>query len=269
MAASKKVARFRGWLNIPFRYFKVSLVVWKLKWIDSPHPVVFLDISTVRSYPLPFHSCKTTCSQDFLCQGFGSKGLPAADPGTLAEVLLVGSGSQHVVFGCLKWGQWGMARDRALFAHLLWPGNHTWVDCPTLPVSISSFARSKLVMLVDSVNWEYLGYSIVRCRLGFSNLLKRTKTSFGYITWPKDLGSIPETFFEGQGYWQSTWLRLSLLLQQFPEFGSTYQVCSNLTSHFKRLRKDFFFLYRWEFLFGSGICNVTVAVFAIRSWLRL
>lgn len=117
-AKKKKVARFRECLNIPFCCFKVSLAVWKLKGLDNPHLLGFPDISALGSLLLLFVG--TSYAKDLAarcCQ------LPV--PSVWVP----------------KKRQLAIVRNGVLFAHLLWPGTHTRVDCPTQHYA-SSFAKS-------------------------------------------------------------------------------------------------------------------------------
>lgn len=153
-----------------------------------------------------------------------------------------GSGSQHKEFGCLKQGM--------LCAHLLGAGNCSGVGSPH---SLGHFLFCK----INSSNSEGSG---CRCRLGFSDLTKTTKTSFGCKTWSKDWGSIAQILFEGRGWCQSMWLALSLLLHMFSEFGSIYQVCGehNFEFFFKMYFLPLLGISVWEWHLqcpGSCVCD--------------
>lgn len=163
-----------------------------------------------------------------------------------------GSGSQHTVFGCLKQGM-----QRCVPT--------CWEQETSPGRVVPHFLWHFLLCKINSRNWEDSG---CRCRLGFSALLKTTKTFIGYKTWSKDWGSIAQILFEGQGCCQSMWLGLSLLLQMFSEFGSIWQVCGEHNFELKIFLK----------LFSSVAGNLCLGVaFAMswwlclwfRSWLRL
>lgn len=156
MAASKKSGQFRDWLNIPFHYFKVSLVVWKPERSNSLRG--YPDISALGSYLVPFCDSEATCSGISRAEGLAAR----------AGRVLLGhlQPTPQPWQGCC-W--WGWAGTGPLFAHPLPPGDHTEVDC-----------RAHIVMVllcelnatwVYSRTWEYSGHNAVRCGLGLSNLL--------------------------------------------------------------------------------------------------
>lgn len=167
MAASKKVAGFRAWLNIPFHYFKVSLVVWKLKGSKNPHLWGHPDISTLD-----------LISGYFVAAKLHIPGISRAEELAvwLAECSWAACSQLH------SWCQWCWAGMRQ-FAHLLSWGGHTWVDCHTLILCFLFFEAS--AMLVYST-WGYSGHTAkMQVRIFKS---PQSKTLLGYLTWSNGLG---------------------------------------------------------------------------------
>lgn len=163
MAVSKEVARFREWLNIPFHYFKVSLVVWKLK-----HFLIFglwellcchfiAANQHIPGIPMP---------------GFGRGAVRGQAPSTR----------------CLD----AWSRE----CSTCWEQETTPGQVVHTPWDTSSFAISAAVaerIWAADVSWD------------FQISLRTTKTSLGYKTWSKDLGSITQIVFEDQGCCVSMW----------------------------------------------------------------
>lgn len=129
-------------INTPFRYFGVSLFVWKLKGLARPHPLGFPDMSALGSYLLPFCSCKTTHHCHFLCQGFGSKGLPAADPCSPGSGVASGLGLPTRGVWVPKAGAAGHGQEWSTVCPPAVTGKPRWAGLPYALGYNSSFAKS-------------------------------------------------------------------------------------------------------------------------------
>lgn len=153
MAASKKVAGFRAWLNIPFHYFKVSLVVWKLKGSNSPHLWGYPDISTLDLISCHFVAAKVHVP------GISHAEELAERP---AEWAWAACSQPH------SWCQWCWAGRGSCLPTCCHGRSHLG----GLPYSFCASFFLKPVPCL-STELESIQATTLRCRLGFSNLLEK------------------------------------------------------------------------------------------------
>lgn len=206
----KNVARFSDWLNIPFHYFKVSLVVWKPKRSNSPQG--YPDISALRSYLMPLCDSKATRSGISRAEGLAARASqvllghlqPTLQP---RWVLLVGSGRDGTAVcppATTRRSHWGELPCMCCYSTPLWTRCHL-----SLQQDLRVFRPQCCKMWVRIFKSPY-----------------DSKTSFGCIAWWEVWGPIPQDdddYFEGQGHY-----KVVILLLIFFWVWGTHETCSEL-----------------------------------------